>query len=385
MAQSHWAPVGARIKQRLEQLTKSQDDLVAAVRQAGLKSFDKTKLSRSLSGERQLTSEEVALIADAIALDPYFVVTGKHPAYEPRVAARHEYVDGEHVADWSECLRLVQSVSSAYSQAELVGDGRLEQIRKELKAPNGTPSSYAPGRELAERLRRRWEDSEYRDIVLELPAFLEADLGIELAIVDGTDTKRARAQAFSVLGNAVIVTVQTGSWYSAVYAVMHEVGHLLFDDLYLHDPEQSLDSGDSERFANGFAADFLMPKGGMPGFSTEDRVDFATRAWVCGVGSDAIARRARSTRTSLHLLPSQVELNRLQAEQYGLPSVEQRRAFWRTPRFPDRLVAAHSEGVEKGALSPDCLAWMLGVPTDELRPEPTVSDEEAVDELLALL
>ncbi|MBC9927856.1 MULTISPECIES: ImmA/IrrE family metallo-endopeptidase [unclassified Leucobacter] len=385
MSTSKEVPVGARIKRRLEQLQLTQEDLVRSLQAAGASAFDKSKLSKSLSGDRQFTSEEIALIADALALEAYFIITGSHPAYEPRVAARHEFVDGEHVADWEDCLRRVRAVSSAYTQAELVGNGRLERARIALGAPTGTPQDYAPGRVLAAELRKLWCNSEYRDIVLDLPAFLEGELGIDVAIVDGIETNRAQAQAFEVLGNSVIVTVQTGSWYSAVYAVMHEVGHLLFDDLFQHDPDHDLDTRDSETFANGFAADFLMPKASMIDFTTSDPRTFARAAWEHGVGADAVARRANSTKNSLQVHLSQVELNGLFTEMYGQHAVENRRGFWRTPRFPDRLVSAHTEGVESRRLAPDCLAWMLGVPVEELQPAMTVSDEEAAADFLALL
>lgn len=377
--------ISDRIRARLEQLNLKQEDLVERVNKSGVLSFDKTKLSKSLSGKRNFTSSEIAVIADFLSLDAYYLITGEHADYEPKIAARHNFKDQEHSVDWEALNRQIRNVADAYTQVNLEGNGVLENVRRALRAPSGNQVDYVTGRKLAVEMRKLWVASDCSDIVLDLPQFLENHMGIDLVVVDGVETNRAQANSFQVAGNSVIVVVQTGSWYSAVFATIHEVAHLLFDDHFQHDITLEPNRGDSEAYANGFAADFLLPFDTFTDFQSPTLKNVALAAWHAGVGAKTISNRSASTNKPLTLTFSQLELDAEFELQFGFDAVNERRAAWRSARFPERLIQAHRNAVTGGETTPGYLAWMLGVPEEELWNEPEVDLKKAASELLAHL
>lgn len=57
--------------------------------------MDPAALARSLCGERALSSIEVALLAEALGVDPYWIITGKPDPMAMRVIACHVRMPGD--------------------------------------------------------------------------------------------------------------------------------------------------------------------------------------------------------------------------------------------------------------------------------------------------
>jgi len=213
--------------------------------------LDPTKLSRSLSGARRLTSLEMARIAEISGVTVDWLLGVPSPPM--RTAAR---TSGSSAA-----------TDDAVREARRLLRQRMD-INELLPAPVAVAQVEVPsagartarGEKLAEAALQLVREQGIPLPIEDLPAAIEMTFGIDVRIVDlESDCDGVALRC----GDTGVIVVSTGDVLNRQrFTLAHELAHILArDDQELH-IDVSVQSGQpdlSELQANAFAAAFLMP------------------------------------------------------------------------------------------------------------------------------
>ncbi|MFW0774287.1 ImmA/IrrE family metallo-endopeptidase [Paenarthrobacter nitroguajacolicus] len=305
----------------------------------------------------------MAAIADLLNTSIHWLVTGERDPYEVKLSARHAWdpqgrTDQPH--DWRTAKRVSNDIAGIYHQVGLGAAGQHATI----------PAAASPV-EAARWARGHLEAAMAEGQVLadHLVTLIERVFAIDVFVIDYD----AVFDAYSAEANGAKFIVQrtTGAWWRATFNVAHELGHILHNDLAYSDEERAVRS--DEWWANNFAAELLLPEADMGSFDwlTEDVKEVAQFAVSHGVSTAALANRVNT----LGIWPSREIVKalawktpRLLQNAYSPFWVAPIEDVYRAPRFPGRVIAEHQKAVAEGRISGQTLAWMLGVPTEDVDP-----------------
>ena len=377
--------IARRVRAALRERGRQQGELAEAV------GLSQDKLSKSLNGRRSFTTGELVEISENLDLDVHWLISGEAGQASTRVAYRHHFdrSAGVHVPPTSQMRRSLDAVRTAYVQADLPSSGRFEELRACLAESIGAEGvTWEVVRSLACRVRNMWDDwrreRASEDPVLGVGRFLDEAMGIDLVVVEADENPRTQTYALQVGDRRMIVVETTAAWYSALFGIFHELAHHLFDDLRVGAVGSEEGRSGAEAFANGFAANVLLPQEHARGIAADsDPSALAQHLWEAGVGIAAFRRRC----DALSLEPSsdwsaQFALSQ-RWEMMHPQEAKLRRQLWRAPSFPSPLVQRHRHLVERGEVPPETLAWMLQIPVEDLEPPAGISVEDG--EVQALL
>lgn len=348
---------GARALQRIDALQMKHSDVATAV------GMTPDALSRSLRGQRNFKLVEMAALADHLNTSIHWLVTGERDPYEVKLSARHEWdahSRSDQTHDWRIAKRVGNDLAAIYHQAQLGPAG----------SPSSVPTGWTP-LQGAQWARQHLEAALTPGEILadHLPDLIERVFAIDVFVIDYDTT----FDAYSAEANGAKFVVQktTGAWWRAVFNIAHELGHILHNDLAYSDEERAVRA--DEWWANNFAAELLLPQADVRAFdweggSVKDLAEF--------VESHRVSTLATANRVnSLGISPN----GRLAAAlAWKTPKLMQalHSPFWvspldgvyRRPRFPSRVVEAHQAAVAEGRANGQTLAWMLGVPVEDVDP-----------------
>jgi hypothetical protein len=358
--------IGDRIRQSLERLDPAPRQRELAERIG----MTPDAFSRAINGKRQFASIELALLAEEIGADLYWLITGQPDPNRVSVAARHDFdhaTGRRSVPGRDGDEQTLADIALAYRQA----------YPKPAAADVEWPST-------AEATR----DALGPDFVRLLADRLERRLGIGIVRVAELST----AYSFTIGGRAVISVPATGNWFRENWDIGHELGHLIRGDHA--DGISPAEADRREAAANTFAAELLLPVSilGKIDWDSAGNDRIAELVWSLGVSTDALCRRLRAVlghapervaywaayatqRLLRHHLPGESELDEITLR---MDAAAQR-------RFPLALQEAHLERVASGALGTATLAWMLGIDASALEVDTPAIPEVDADDLASAL
>ncbi|GAA4117619.1 hypothetical protein GCM10022415_15690 [Knoellia locipacati] len=322
-------------------------------------------LSRALSGGRAFSSIEIAQVAEVLSADLHWLITGEPDPHRLLVAARHTFdADSKtrSVPSWPRDSEVLEDIGMIYRQATAA-----------MASSEGSTLPTSPDAlrtALGEGFVRRFAD------------LLEANLAVDVVRVAGLTT----AYSFTVNHRMVIALPSTGNWFWENWSMAHEYCHLAKG----HHEAGIADEAE----ANAFAAELLLPAAAMREMDwTEVQApQLATRVWDWGISTDALAKRLQALN-----IPRSPLVDGL----LGKKTQALLRHHWRQPetetgdaitlrmdaaaarRFPVTVQDAHLALIADGRTPKTGLAWMLGVPADDLDVEVPVPETVAVEDLLA--
>jgi Zn-dependent peptidase ImmA (M78 family) len=251
--------------------------------------LDPSALSRALSGQRNLKSLELALIAKELSVSTESLLSEAEP---PSVALAARAQPGAAPALTS-ALRLAGDFLDLDELLVHYGYGSSESGGVRV---SGASTPHAQGEDLARGVREEMgigdDDLPYE--LWELALALEQTLGIDVCFeplsvgLDGLSVARGGLR-LAIVGSAVAATRQR-------FTLAHELCHLVVGDSQelLVDENLFGRKTDDERRANAFAAAFLMPAHALReqvqrGYVSEDLI--ARLLGRYGVSLDALAFR----------------------------------------------------------------------------------------------
>ncbi|MBG6181383.1 helix-turn-helix domain-containing protein [Arthrobacter sp. CAN_A1] len=361
-------PIGARVKARLQNLNAKQSEVAARV------GMSPDAFSRSVNGQRSFSALELIDLAEVLGTSMHWLATGEPDPYELKLSARHTF-DPEtrsHIAhDWRQAKEVVESAALAIRQA----DYKPKQDLVDLSSRSPTDAALMA--------RRTLTGSAGADFVNSFPDAIEAAFGVPIFVYG----HQHKFDAYAALINEVafIVVEESGTWYRINWALAHELGHILRKDLL--SPDTARDDSTAEAWANAFAAELLMPANRMReiDWNSLDDAALVKVVWDLQVSAEALSNRLSSgvvrgvRRQDLLQRPTIRTL-----EQFVGPfPVMTRSERFRRPRFPVALLDAHRRLVEESRSSGQTLAWMLGVPVEEINSSWGLPRENDLDSLTA--
>jgi Zn-dependent peptidase ImmA (M78 family)/transcriptional regulator with XRE-family HTH domain len=235
-----------RVRELIAQSGLSQHDFA---RQIGL---DDTKLSKSLSGTRRFSSLDLARIAELCKVTVDWLITGEEPPFA--VAARS--TGGSAAAAIAVARRLTTQ------REDLAALGFAQPWRPVAASPGKGLWTEQAGR-LAMAARERIAAGGRSVTEPQLAALVEDIFGADVTVVDlGTDFDGLAASSEA----ARLIVLATSKFPGRQrFTLAHELGHLLAgDDHGVHLDKDIFDRAQqkdpTEKRANAFAADFLMPE-----------------------------------------------------------------------------------------------------------------------------
>lgn len=318
-------------------------------------------LSRALNGQRGLSPLEVAAIAENLGADTHWLITGTSDPFAVLVAARHTW-DARRRARVNDGQQEDQSI--------------LDQITLLYRAafPQGPlPSTDLPTE--PEALRTLLGDPFVRTFA----STVEERLGIDVIRIPGLTTD----YSIRIGPRAVVVLATQAAWFRSNWSLAHELGHLAHHHHHAYDSTRRRTQRD-EKQADAFAAAVLLPHPAVAKIAAAgDEPTVAAAVWDLGVSTEAIRHQLRGAK----LLPPQAVSDALNkttprllrdnaaaAIGAGPEAVVVREQGASARRFPATLLSALQAQTERGAASPELLAWALDVPVDDLDfPEPDES------------
>lgn len=354
--------IGARVAAAMNERGLTQKQLAQVV------GMTTDGMSRALNGKRGFAAVELAAISRTLGADLDYLITGE-PTSDSRlpVAARHRF-------DHETRTRSVERIAE---DEQILNDIRLAYVQAgEVEPSPALPATVA---ELRDQLGR--------DFPRTFVAGLEA-LGIDVIALPELST----AHAMTLNGRQVIATNASGNWFYENWSLAHELGHLALKHENVR--PDSPDAEQCEAAAHAFAAELLMPASEMrdQSWDTTGRPELADYLWRSGVSTKALRVRFEtlgitpSAEVAAVLnLTTQKVLRRYWSGggAYDGDAISDRMAEASQRRFPAWLRSAHLERIETGMLHKQTLAWMLGVPADELEVDepapPSLSDDELMD------
>jgi Zn-dependent peptidase ImmA (M78 family)/transcriptional regulator with XRE-family HTH domain len=241
--------IAARVRQALKDSGIKQTELAKTL------GLQPDKVSKSLRGNRQFSSTEIAEIARATRVAIEWLVSGETVAH-PRMAERTtELLEADVEGEWKEWAE-----TFAAADASLTRLGYKHELT-ELPTFVETSRFVRHGERLAEwalgRLHANgaypWDDNLIENI--------EKTFSVDVAIVDLPIGRHGYKWQTDEL--RLICLARTTNWARQRFTLAHELGHILsqdekgeiVDDSIPSDPQSQF----MERSANAFAAEFLMP------------------------------------------------------------------------------------------------------------------------------
>lgn len=320
--------------------------------------FKPDSLSRALSGQRGISSEELLRLAEALDADMHELVTGEPDPRRVVLTARHVYDRATYrrsVPSFEEDKETLENIRVAYVQA-------------------GSPSdSYSGGSSDPADMRALLGD----DFVRPFISRIESKLGVDVVRVPELGT----AYTATIAGRSVIMIPAKGNWFRENWDLAHELGHLV-----------GLRTEDE---ANAYAARLLLPRALMEkvDWSSATLQTVADFLWETGVSTEALRFRLRSLGLGNVELDAMLDcstqalLRRARSWSHAFgDEITERMEAAAARRFPLALQEAHEEKVQAGKLGPAYLAWMRGISeawvADEYEPRPSAV---SVDDLAAEL
>jgi Zn-dependent peptidase ImmA (M78 family) len=340
--------------------------------------------SRAVNGSRAFSSLELARVADLLAEDVHWLITGTPDPQRVIFAARHDFDQemGRHVIPGREDDDAVlQTVTLAYRQArQWLGrdDITLPDTAAEVREALG--SGFVTS--FAERL--------------------EECFGVDVIRVQGLTTD----YSFTVAGRRAILLKSEPNWFRSNWSLAHELAHLVLGH---HDVSMTTSASAREQQANAFAGELLLPTAELRAVNWQeiDAARLAGKVWAYGVStqalktrlqvlglpvsSDASALLSNSTQRLLRahpaamtVFPSSGPFVQMVAGSMDLMTTRMSQSAER--RFPRSLIRAHLDGIASGRLSKATLAWMLEVaPADLDVEEPELQPDVPVDDFIAAM
>ena len=359
----------ADIGRRVVELMASSGQQLTHKELAQLVDMTPDAFSRAVNGKRSFSAIELATIADVLAGDVQWLITGLRDTQRMTIAARHDFDPtsrSRSIAGFPSDREVLDSIAVAYQQAFADDEAKTSDI-----------PVTAPGvRELLGA-----------DFVRPFIERLEAKLGIDVVRVSGLST----SYCLEIGGRRVIVIAATGNWFRENWSIAHELGHIAgghqFQDDYPSDADEAT--------ANAFAAELLLPTEMVSAFDWAGLTanDLAERVWEFGVSTDALATRLRALRIDRADLvddwaaqPTQRLLRRhWHGQSDVVDEITSRMDDASTRRFPLALQDAHLAKIATGDLGKATLAWMLGIRADDLEVDAPQQDEMDSSELALAL
>jgi Zn-dependent peptidase ImmA (M78 family) len=243
------AALAANVRAAIDASGRQQQDVATAI------GISPSALSRALSGQRDLKSLELALIAEALEISVEALLDPTKSSARLGMAARAD-------------VTASPAVDEALARLALLGDlaqflesvGRSAPEYTQLVPPYGLPP-HLQGAELARKVRESIGLANAHlptelDALIEL---LERSLAIDIAVeplpsgLDGLSAKQGNSR-FILLNSRVAST-------RLRWTLAHEIGHLESGDCdgVTLDEDIWRSKSPEETRANGFAAEFLVP------------------------------------------------------------------------------------------------------------------------------
>lgn len=304
-------------------------------------------LSRSLSGQRNFSAAELAVLAKILRVSLQWLVTGdprsdSHDPDGPPVAGRRP----DRVAE------TVAFPAGAYREVGL----STESI------PAADP--WASPEEVAAEVAARLAATSERAFVTDLPAAIERAYGIGVFVLAEGPGFDARAM---VTGGVTYVVVRgTGTWYQANLVLARELGELV----------GGRNSGGGRRgrspdcWSVDFAHALLLPAETVRSIDWNKQTprELAGFLWEAGVSAKALSRRLDALGIAPGPAVVHADEGTLQLLLWHNPDClgHQRAGVYRAPRIPFDLFGAHLKGMREGRVDGTSLAWMLDTPLSEL-------------------
>lgn len=349
--------IGERVKSRIEQIGDGVTHTMIADR-IGL---PKDAFSRSLNGSRNFSALELSKLAEALGSSIHWFVTGERDPFELKMSARHSFDHGSgqyEQHDWELAREVTADPALAYRQVDLT------PVYHSPLNPSATATQAAV------QARSALTEAAGERFVEDLPAAIEEAFGIDVFVLK--HEVEFLAYSAEVKGNPFIVVKQSGQWYRTGFSVAHELGHILHGDLSYGDSLEGISA--SEPWANAFAAQLLMPRSSVDTFDWQGggARNLAELVSRLGVSTDALRRRLNTLGVAVSPeLQRELEAPTVRLLDRNLPVFAPRgnSQMYRKARFPERLVAAHSDALESGKVNGRVLAWILDIPFEDLRPD----------------
>lgn len=304
-------------------------------------------LSRSLSGQRNFSAGELAVLAKILRVSLQWLITG-----DPREDAHHS--DGPPFVR-GRLDRVAETVAFPAGAYREVG---LTTSSVPVLSPALTPEEAAT--EVAARLA----DDSTRPFVYDLPAAIEDAYGIGVFVAAEGPAFDARAM---VAGEVTYVVVRgTGAWYQANLVLSRELGELVGG----RQPEIGRRGKQRDRWSWEFAYALLLPAETVRSIDWNKQTprELAEFLWEAGVSAKALALRLDALGIPRGPALVHADEGTLQLLVWHNPDcLSQHRArAYRSPRIPSDLFSAHLKGMREGHVDGTSLAWMLDTPLAEL-------------------
>lgn len=362
------AAIGARIRELRERAGVQSQTLAVGI------GVDPSAMSNIERGKRAVKSSELAAIASILGVSPIALLSGDSLLSALPVAARAASAEDSGKAVLARLTALAElNQLLADSARGLEAEPSLQQVPR-VKVEEWRRS----GDELARWARESLlppTDRTALDRFAELADAIERNLGVDV-MVDELPADELLGASITDRRFPFILVNRDQPTSRALFTLAHELGHVLSGDGgevvtldFTLEPHSA-----SERFANVFAASFLMPPS-----SVQEEID------KYGKTSKAIARMVvrfgvsfESLVYRLHNLGVISASSRDQLQSRGWPAVladldpeERRRALSRRGTRPERrppgiLLGRTLAGYEAGVVSVRPLAALLDCDADEL-------------------
>jgi Zn-dependent peptidase ImmA (M78 family) len=322
-------------------------------------------LSRALRDERQFKLVELASIAELVHASVHWLITGNRDPYELKLSARHDYdraaqTDVPH--DWNQAAKIAGDVALAYAQ---VGLGPRDAPKPSLNRA----SAKLAAKQVATLLSAS-ADNSGRPYMDDFPSVIEAAFGIDVFVVDGEPTFKAYSAASD--GLTFIIAHTGGSWFRVNWNLAHELGHIVRGDLAYSDEERYIRA--DEAWANAFAAELLAPEEELKAFDWTHGSEAELTHMVLGMGVSTETVRNRlntlKIRPKSSVLKTGLEktTHELARQVLDADRLLQYTNRYQKPRFPRRILEAHTQAVKDGTADGQVLAWMLGAAVEDVNP-----------------
>lgn len=243
------AEVGARIRDLRERAEMQSQQLAAKV------GIDPSAMSNIERGKRSVKTDELARIADAIGVSPLAILSPDSLLARMPVAARAQVAQ---LSDGSAVKRLtaLAELNEVLSEGGMPPTHRLTHV-----PPADTVRWLETAIELADWARQRLEvDAPSPDRFSNLAEAIENRLGIDVMVESYSREDFAGASITDWTFPFILVN-QDQPTTRALFTLAHELGHVLSKGGAILTLDANLTALTNwERFANAFAANFLMPE-----------------------------------------------------------------------------------------------------------------------------
>ncbi|HVC77695.1 MAG TPA: XRE family transcriptional regulator [Candidatus Micrarchaeaceae archaeon] len=243
------AEVGARIRDLRERTEMQSQQLAAKV------GIDPSAMSNIERGKRSVKTDELASIADALGVSPLAILSPDSLLARMPVAAR---VQVAQLSDGSAVKRL----TALAELNEVLSEGGMPPTHKLTHVPPAdTVRWLETAIELADWARQRLElDAPSPDRFSNLAEAIENRLGIDVMVESYSREDFAGASITDWTFPFILVN-QDQPTTRALFTLAHELGHVLSKGGAILTLDVNLTALTNwERFANAFAANFLMPE-----------------------------------------------------------------------------------------------------------------------------